>query len=102
MAVSTRFNWRDQSQYSLPVTYYVNFLSLQKKHVKLKMTLHKNSSSYLFLTKDQQKCMERLDKVLLDSKKTHQVTILQAPAGTGLKPINKNILAIANFFCVFR
>lgn len=82
MAVSQRYNWRDSSKFTMPTSYYVNFLDLQKKHVKLQMTLHKRAS-YLTLTSDQRTCLKKLDQVILDSKHSHQLVVVEAPAGTG-------------------
>lgn len=82
MAVSQRYDWREISQFSMPIDYYVNFLGLQKKHVRLQMTIHKRSS-FLTLTPDQRACIKKLEQVIVDSKTTHQLVTLESPAGTG-------------------
>lgn len=83
MAVSQRYNWRDITQFTLPINYYVNFLALQKRHVKLQMTIHKRAS-YLTLTPDQRACVKKLEQVILDSRYSHQLVVVESAAGTGL------------------
>ncbi len=86
MAVSQRFDWREISQFTMPINYYVNFLNLQKKHVKLQMTLHKRAS-YLTLTPDQRECIKKLDQVILNSRHSHQLVTVESAAGTGMTTI---------------